>query len=186
MWEISLAPPGGTSVVAMTPTMGAARRPEVKSSPPKEAVTAMVYRRVDSDLDRTIDGCLTDAGTHDLYWENPTSAFQKISSTIGPHSCLRRRVLRMPWRQDEPFFAEIWTLDVRYFAHRGRVRSQKRTMKTQIPTNPILPLRYHRDFPLAHQSISFAPFASSRLITLVLFCSLSFGLGCLMFSRFSR
>jgi hypothetical protein len=40
---------------------------------------------------------------------------------------------------------------------------------------PILPLRYHRDFPLAHQSISFAPFASSRLITLVLFCSSPLG-----------
>jgi hypothetical protein len=73
----------------MTPTMGPRADRRAESSPHNKAVTAMVYRRVDSDLDRTIDGCLADAITHDLHRENPTSAFQKIFFTSGPRSCLR-------------------------------------------------------------------------------------------------
>jgi hypothetical protein len=41
----------------------------------------MAYRRVDSDLDRTIFGHLADARPHDLEWEDPPSAFQKIGSS---------------------------------------------------------------------------------------------------------
>src|SRR4030095_12364279 len=91
MWEMSLAPPGGTGVLAMTPMMGAARRPAGESSPHSRAVAAMAYRRVESDLDRIIFGHLANARPHDLYWENPPSAFQRIFFTVilAPQACGR-------------------------------------------------------------------------------------------------
>src|SRR4030095_11482236 len=94
--EMSLAPPGGTGVEAMTPVMGAACRPVAESSPPSTATkriragTCIVVFLDCADLDRSIFGQVADARLHDLHWEYLSSAFEKPFRESRPESEDRR------------------------------------------------------------------------------------------------